>query len=532
MAVITPSTDVILLKVPLEISDINQLTFANATAQYNYFFNLPKLTFDSFTYQRKDETIRVPALVDDLYQYNYVMYRNSAYSNKWFYAYITSLNWVSDQVTSIGIKTDVWQTWQFDLTYKRVFVEREHTNNDTIGANLEPENLETGEFVSNGTMSQMAFKNFRYVINATYEPYGNTKYAGVNAYGIPIGGALFVFDYWPQMVNALQGYANNGHLESIAQVYVVPYVSFNDDDLEFHGDDDEHAYWLFTGGTTPQTRTVTIARPNTLNGYTPRNNKLLTGEYQSILVTNNNGSTTTIPYEYFTSPSACVFEGKSIPTVGGTTFAYPKNYKGLENNYNESLMGGKYPTLSWSGDGYTNWLTQNAVNINAGVVTDVVGSTLAAATGHYLAYSAASVVLSDARAGTNLFGGITGTLGQIRQHAMVAQTIRGNVNGGDIITSDKINDIMFYPMSITSEFAQIIDSYFDMFGYKTNKVKIPNVTGRTNWNFVKTQGCYIQADIPQEDLQEIKSMFDKGITFWHNPSTFMDYSQTNAIVTP
>ena len=59
---------------------------------------------------------------------------------------------------------------------------------------------------------------------------------------------------------------------------------------------------------------------------------------------------------------------------------------------------------------------------------------------------------------------------------------------------------------------------------------MPNITGRSNWNYVKTSRCYIQADIPQEDLQEIKNMFDNGITIWHNPATFMDYSQSNAIV--
>ena len=85
-------------------------------------------------------------------------------------------------------------------------------------------------------------------------------------------------------------------------------------------------------------------------------------------------------------------------------------------------------------------------------------------------------------------------------------------------------------MSITSQFAQLIDKFFDKFGYKTNKVKLPNINGRRNWNYVKTVGCYIEADIPQDDLQEIKSMFDKGITFWHNPATFGDYSQNNDII--
>ena len=77
MAVITPDSDVILLKVPLEMDEKNQLTFANATAQYNSFYGLTgKKIYDKFTYQRKDGTITVPDLVDNLYGYNYVMYRN------------------------------------------------------------------------------------------------------------------------------------------------------------------------------------------------------------------------------------------------------------------------------------------------------------------------------------------------------------------------------------------------------------------------------------------------------------------------
>ena len=53
MAVIAPQTDVYLLKVPLEIDNANQLTFANATAQFNYFNSLPKIAVDDYSYQRK-----------------------------------------------------------------------------------------------------------------------------------------------------------------------------------------------------------------------------------------------------------------------------------------------------------------------------------------------------------------------------------------------------------------------------------------------------------------------------------------------
>ena len=89
---VTPESDVILLKVPLEMDEKNQLTFANTTAQYNYFYGLTgKKSFDKFTYQRKDGTLTVPDLVDNLYGYNYVMYRNENFSNKWFYALLTGI---------------------------------------------------------------------------------------------------------------------------------------------------------------------------------------------------------------------------------------------------------------------------------------------------------------------------------------------------------------------------------------------------------------------------------------------------------
>ena len=85
-------------------------------------------------------------------------------------------------------------------------------------------------------------------------------------------------------------------------------------------------------------------------------------------------------------------------------------------------------------------------------------------------------------------------------------------------------------LSIKSEYAKMIDDFFTMYGYKVNSVKIPNITGRSNWNYVKTIDSIIIGNVPQNDLQEIKNMFDDGVTLWHNTSTFLDYSQSNNIV--
>jgi len=72
-----------------------------------------------------------------------------------------------------------------------------------------------------------------------------------------------------------------------------------------------------------------------------------------------------------------------------------------------------------------------------------------------------------------------------------------------------------------------INKFFDMYGYLTNTVKVPNINNRPNWNYIKTQGANILGDIPQEDLMQIKEFFNNGITLWHNTINFLDYSVNN-----
>ena len=545
MTVITPQSDVYLLKVPLEIDNTNQLTFANATAQHTYFASLPKIGYDDFTYVRKDGVLRIPAVMDDILSYNYVMYRNDAYSSKWFYAYITGIEYVNDSVTDVSIATDTFQTWQFDLVYKRTFVEREHVNDDTIGANLMPEGLELGEYVANpipynNTTTDKRDVGFTstkcYVINSIYNPKGgSTKYLFTNVNGVPVSGGLWIFEHPANMQNALIQYSNDGRLDTVTQVYMLPRYIFNDNELEADElpnvqDPDASLYYRFKGKSDAESLTHSFTIPSSLNGYVPRNKKLFTAPYSFMEITNNNGTTASYNYEYFSNKQSMVICTKGSASVGGSIIVYPNNYKNIVDNYNEGILAGKFPTLSWSGDSYTNWLTQNAVNISTGIIGDLAGSALSAVSGHFLATKPAEEGLSYARSGIGLFNGISSTLGQMYQHSIAPYTSKGNINGGDVLSGEGVNSCYLSQMSITYQFAAKIDSYFDRFGYKVGETKIPNVTGRRNWNFVKTIGCYIEADIPQDDLQQIKEMFNKGITFWHNPSTFCDYSQNNDII--
>ena len=512
MAVITPQTDIILLKVPFTLDNNNQLKFADLNSQLAYFNNLPQLELNNATYVRENGYIKFTGSYDDVINYNYVMYQNEGYSNKWFFAFITEVVYLSNSSVGIKIKTDVWQTWMHNITFKRSFVEREHVNDDTTGIHTVPENLELGEYISNGFTRDNELDTLVYLVQSTEYTTGQGKPISTNLGGVHVPGVVYMCETAIILANVLQAF-QNGREDAIINVYIVPkkIVRTVDNTLQ-------------VGMTEPITYNIDISKQITLDGYTPKNKKLLTYPYNFLIIDNNNGVSNILQYEMF-STSNCSFEVAGVPTVGGSIKCTPLSYKGETRYQQEGIMCGKFPTCGWVNDTYTNWLTQNAVNIGLGIASSglqIVGGVMAMSTGAGAGMGASAVLNGGL--------GVAQTLGQVYQHSILPNSARGNVNGGDITTSYNMNKFYFIKMSIKNEYARIIDNYFNMYGYKINSLKIPNITGRQNWNYVKTIGCNIIGDIPQTHLQEIKEMFDNGITLWHNPSNFLDYSQSNNIV--
>ena len=206
-------------------------------------------------------------------------------------------------------------------------------------------------------------------------------------------------------------------------------------------------------------------------------------------------------------------------TPGCSIKCIPLNYKkiadssGSMNSYNFGLTGAKLPICSWVNDTFTNWLTQNGVNIGI----DVAGSVLTGLVGGPTAAVGSAINIAN-------------TLGSVYQHSRLPDQAHGNLNSGDVNFSSGNAVFTVYQMGVREEYARRIDDFFSIYGYKVNSLKIPNVTGRRNWNYVKTIGVNLEGAIPQDDVQELKSIFNNGVTFWHNGSNFLDYSQNNDII--
>ena len=553
--VITPNSDVILLKSPLELNQSNQLNFRNAQEQYNYFYNLPKLVIDTdFTYLRKDNAIKVDRLVDDIYQYNYVMYRNDAYSNKWFYAFIEKMDYINDRVTQITIKTDVFQTWQFDLTYKQTFVEREHVNDDGIGKHTIPENLETGEYQivdhREIPMASITDDSWYICFCVTALPEGcdravNGRVKGDNG---RIGGVFnslkfFAVNTFTAAQKIIEDYEQGSVLsEAIQNVYMVPAFCVNTDITAPTIDRNGHVMNPLKNYSN--TEDLYLQQPTVLaGGYTPVNNKLYCAPFSYIYMSNNAGQDVQLNWEDFpvqkignyTMPTMTYYK-YYVPSASLSAKLIFSNYKNYFSDEttptqmpNYGISFAKVPVCAWTTDYYTNWLTQNGVNvqtnIGASIAQGLVGTAVGTLTGGFVG-GIAGAVSGVVSAGTT----IANSMAQMHQAQTIPPQAHGNASTGDLVYALKRNAIECYFMSIRPEMASCIDKYFSMFGYKVNQVKVPNVTGRANWNYVKTIDCYIDADIPQDDLQEIKNMFNNGLTIWHHPNTFMNYSQSNPIV--
>ncbi len=537
MAVIEPNSEIYLIKSPIELDNDNQLNFASKTAQANYFLSLPHVRMEKATFQRKDGTIRWNASFEDVMQYNYCMYRNINYGNKWFYAFITNVEWLSNDSSAITIKTDVWQTWQFDITFKRCFVEREHVNNDTFGIHTIPEGLEYGEYIVNSVVDtdySIALSDCYLVVqasdlcNAMYNYFSDNPPTRIYN-GIPQGCYFICLttESYTDLNNFLLSYDAENKADAIVSIGLIPKALVDGEPvvISFATSYGFDAFMLPPSTTTKTLTTTTLAKQTTLNGYTPKNNKCLCSPYNYLLATNNGGTTVEYAWEEF-SGSTANFTTRGVITQGCDIKTTPSNYKNtnLSGGYEWSLTSQKLPMISWNSNFYLNWCA-----VNGKYLEQQKGFTL----GNFALGIAGGIANRNTMEIAKSMGGLASSIASIEQQqreaSMTPPSARGNANSGDINFTLGKSKCSFYKMSIKAEYAKIIDDYFTQFGYKVNSLKIPNLTGRPNWNYVKTHGCNILGDVPQADLQEIKDLFNRGITIWHNTTTFLDYSQNNQL---
>ena len=502
---IEPNTVIRILKdCPLDTTYEHTLYFTAELTQVSYFQGLTKYTLTQQSYQRVNRgRMRVAVQAENLYDCNYLMFQNSSFGSKWFYAFIKSVEYVNNVTSEIEFEIDVMQTWFFDYSLGMCFVEREHSSTDNIGDNLVPENLETGEYVSDDFDASGVLGGKSIVVAATFnEEYENIS--GAYYCGLFSGLYYTVFPNTTEGAIACADFISGAgsKTDGIVSVFLMP-TSMVGNIL-----DSAKGYDV-----------VKTKKLSAIGSYTDiKNKKLLTYPYNFMYVTNMQGNHAVYPYEYFSGDS-CTFHVTGDMSCNPQVVLVPTNYKGVPTNYDEKMVLSGFPQLSFNTDTFKAWLAQNGASLGvnafstavqtAGIAT-TVGASVAAATPIGAAVA------------------IAGVVAPVVQHAFMPRQAHGG-SGSQTLAAIGLLDFAFMHKHITPEFARIIDDYFTKYGYATHRVKVPNRGVRPYWTYTKTIGCEITGSIPCDDARKICDIYDKGITFWKSGANIGKYNLDNSV---
>lgn len=502
---ILPNTNVKILKnVPLDNSYTHTIFFNSLEKQFDFFELRLKFNVGQNTYQRVNTgKLRIEINSENLYDCNYLMFQNASFGNKWFYAFITSVEYVNNITSEISFEIDVMQTWHFDYALQQCFVVREHPRTDNIGDNLQPEPVNVGEYIYNGFTPSGAMSEPCIVLVS------NVSTSGEQVNGSAVGGIwqgqtynIYSMDVdgWIKIRERLSSFSTWDELnENVTAcfMYDLDYANLN-----------------VIRTTEVFSKTVTKSKAyGSLSGYTPRNKKLYTYPYNYLLVTTDSGDAIEYKYEFF-SGSACQFKISGNLTPNPQMVCDPLDYKNTTFLRNERLTLSGFPQCTYNIDSFKAWLAQTASNpdILVGAVNSAIeGGQSGGAKG-------AAAGAASSLAGTVLSGVVA--------YAKPPE-VHGSVHS-DCSYAMGTKDFYFFPAHAHPDYLRRIDGFFDVYGYAINQHKIPERSSRPHWNYVETKETNLTGSVPADDSKKIISIYEQGITFWKNGDEIGNYSLDNS----
>ena len=176
---------------------------------------------------------------------------------------------------------------------------------------------------------------------------------------------------------------------------------------------------------------------------------------------------------------------------------------------------------------YTNWCTENALNVSYAYLNG--GMQIASGFANLAqADSVNSIISGDQQVSA---GGQTIANAIYSQYLAdrVPPQLAGNVNCGDVNYSSNKITYRILSQTIREEYARIIDDYFSKFGYQINRLKTPNISGRKAWNYIQIGNGeqWVYGGIPTQYIDAINKIATNGTTIWHNHDNIGNYDLDN-----
>lgn len=284
--------------------------------------------------------------------------------------------------------------------------------------------------------------------------------------------------------------------------------------------------------------------------YTPKNNKMFTYPYVSLVLSSTEGNSMEYKFEQFSSSTKASFGAVACGLPSPVCNVYPKSYNGNQNVYSPSdtlLSSHKslemgiaftgFPMLPIKVNEYKKYLENNRYRNNLDMVNAYlsVGSSLVDIAG-VVAAPTPSGVVSTAE-------GVVKTIEKFQELAQRQDSAKrippsyiGQIGTSDLTMATGQCGYRLTVMRIKEEYARMIDSYFTRYGYRMERhIALSRATrkNRTEFTYIKTIECNISTTnvMAQEDEKAIEDIYNNGIRFWVDPSHYKDYSKTNSLIT-
>lgn len=499
------------------------------TAQLAYFAGKAKYTLTDYSYIRTSNRIRIQLNPEDIIDCNYIAFRNQSFGTHWYFGFITNTHYINDNTTEIEWKLDVIQTWAFDFELQPSYIERGHVTRDGVGQNIVPENLPVGNYVFEEDNITERFganqPNTIYIARTTDKDFQPVQ--GKLISGIYQGCEFLAQADALAASRTIEDMTENNAGDSIVCIFMFPDSML--DVLEFN-----------------ERKIITIpANYATINGYSPKNNKLFTYPYNFLTITDNEGNTGNLRYENFLNPAGgCQFAYSASLTCNPQLSLYPIRYNGQMFNVSEGITI-LFPMCSYNIDTYKAWLAQTHYQrtTNEKVVTSTYNRQTTLNTIGTIGTAIGNVALGNIPGAVATVAG--GVLGQMNRDISYDNEI-AKINAveddrstqppqsqgtthSDVLWSDQLKGVRIYPTTIRAENARIIDDYWTMFGYPIHQIHVPNLKARETWTYIKTKGVNMNTVIENKYLVELKNYFELGLTFWNNGDEIGEYGRSNSI---
>lgn len=552
MAMTQPQTTVHLLAgVPLDKGYNHTLCLKGVTREqqvYNFINGYLLQTFTLLTYQRYDKgelKLEVPA--DQVYNANYMIFRNFSYGSRWFFAFVDKVEYVSDNVTRIRYTIDDIQTWWYDFDFASCLVEREHTSSDQLGEWYVPEPFPESDMIFDDSHKEIIdFTPDSMMLVSSAE---NILVEGATDPQQPkarvVSHTITGLKYSPFAGNLDAGRVILDTITKAKSDWVVMAYAYP---MKIHS----------ANGYNYDEDAVVMNCPLTLDGYEPKNKKMLYN-YPFVYVTVMDNASQARKYFYKLSSQAYSFRPKiqfgfygcAEPTAAAIVF--PALYKNEVRAIDEGIVFNDFPLISYTGDYYESWWRENGATVLTNAIFGVVGGALniASASNNFgLAGKMKSGTLaqqSKVNQGDNqLLSGVM-QIGEsvinaattINEHANHANTVNNANTPVDLRVAMGNYSAVIMNTTITADYAKVIDDFLSTYGYQMNEVKKPNIKDDTKairpyWNYLKTQNTILVktgaagTGVPADAASRLVAIFEKGITFWNSLENVGNYTLDNS----